>query len=309
MDNAPDIRAAIDRALEEDDEAWNDSALHVSDLSVALPDGGGCPIALRKRMRGDPKEQPHLGIRVMFSHGQAIHDRFAELLKKGLDEVGSEWHVVAVEYPIPDHKLGTAEEGRADLVLERLELPEAVADASEGVPDVPFPEVTGTLVVDWKTVRGRAMRYIRSGGPKPAHTLQVQTYARALDADGGLLVYVDREGQNGIEVFPVERDDERVTQMEKAVERLRAMPEDPEPLDVGMGPQVSVRSNKGPDSVTLKRPWQASYCDFEDCPCAQTLPFEKEIVGYINAGRLEMKDEYANLRGLTERLLTENGEL
>lgn len=289
----PDIRSALERGLTEDEGAWDDSALHASDLSVALPNGdGGCPIALRKRLRGDESQDPHLGMKIMFSHGQAIHDRFAQLLEEGLEELSSEWEVRGVEVDLTDEltgSLGRPVTGRCDLILYNIVTKE-------------------TVVLDWKTVRGKAMRWIRKDGPKPSHILQVQTYAEALNADFGIVVYVDREGQNGIEAFGVEPDGQRVIRYVQALERLLEMEEDPSPLDVGMGPQMSRRSNKGPDSITLKQPWQASYCDFEDCPCAQQVPFEKKLVAYVDDGELEMKDGYEELRPIVERLLDEESD-
>lgn len=286
----PDIRSALERGLDEAEGEWDDSVLHASDLSVALPNGdGSCPIALRKRLRGEESQDPHLGMKIMFSHGQAIHDRFAELLEEGLD---SEWEVRGVEVDLTEElteALGRPVTGRCDLILYNVVTKE-------------------TVVLDWKTVRGKAMRWIRKEGVKPSHEMQVCTYAMALDAAWGVVVYVDREGQNGVEAFGVARDDGWVAAYVRAVDRLLDMDEDPEPIDVGMGPQLSRRRNKGPDSLTLKQPWQASYCDMADCPCSEQVPFEKKLVAYVDDGELEMKDGYEELRPIVERLLDEESD-
>lgn len=263
----PNIPRALERAFQSADDAWDASKLHVSDLAVAL-DGEKCPRQLWLRVRGAEQRPLSLGQRLMFDHGHRIHQRMTQLLAKGLT---GGWKLAAVELSVTD-LLPDDMDGRLDTLL--------VGPNGE------------RIVVDYKTVRGRAFQHLTEA--KPAHVLQVRSYVRAMDADMGLVVYVDREGQNMVRQFPVTRDDKAV---EDAIVKAQAIVAQKEPPPI-LPPQLEVKENKGPDSVKLKMPWMCDFCQFRDASCPGALPPEertKEIVGYVKAGAFEPKPEHEKL--------------
>lgn len=79
------------------------------------------------------------------------------------------------------------------------------------------------LVVDIKTWRGIAFRYLAE--PKRPHVVQLQTYVMLRNAAGGLLLYVDRDGENATRQFHVQRDDDTVRRAARVITRTAAGPE------------------------------------------------------------------------------------
>ena len=261
----PNLLHALAKGLKGDPEEhiWDNSKLHVSDLAVAIPGADGkCPRSLWLRLRGR-KGDPHgPGKLLMFDHGNQIHNRVGELLRAGLPD---EWRIIGLEQKISIEELT----GRLDLLLEGP---------------------AGRVVVDFKTIRGRAFNYLFE--PKPMHTLQVQTYSMAVDADYAKVLYIDREGQNFAQEFPIPRDDAKVIQaleIARAIHR-DAMEIDNEDIDAWHGPDilppnVKRNSNKGPDSIKLELPWQCQYCEYLDNFCGASIPpcsRHNGIVGHID---------------------------
>jgi hypothetical protein len=111
------------------------------------------------------------------------------------------------------------------------------------------------VIIDCKTARGNAFSRLEQE-PKESHVLQVSTYA------------VDREGQNGFIQWEVVPDKAAVDQAIGEVREVSALGYEPAILR----PNLNLRENKGPDSVTIKEPWQCSYCDFRGVSCDGAIP-------------------------------------
>ncbi len=250
--NLPDLGKAVERGLKWQDKDRDNSVLHVTDLATVLP-GEGCPRQLWLRLHGRKERELTPGQRLMFWHGNRIHEDLAELLHTGLP---SEWEITAIEKDV-----------EADGVIGRLDC-------------LLYNPASGSyIVVDFKTSRGRAFGYLDD--VKPAHKLQVQAYMYALSLTGiepeaGIVFYVDREGQNAMKQFTVQRNDGGV---KDAIAETKDIAEGPEP-DI-LEPKLDIRENKGPDSVKLKQPWQCDYCNFLDVSCKGALPYEWRDLGIV----------------------------
>jgi hypothetical protein len=224
----------------------------MSNLGLAVPDGP----CMRSKWLVDqglavvPPKKP--GQQWMLTQGNRIHDMLQDLFTKGAKEVvGME--VVGIETPVAilsdDMHNWT---GHYDLKV-RLHNP---------------GHESREFIIDFKTVRGGAFRYLHE--PKPANVLQVQGYLMADDCDRGMLVYVDREGQNFMRAFPVHRDDQSVLEAMRTIEAAlsAAAPPPPVPIKVDVKPTKT----KG-DSIYVKEPWQTAYCDLgEGCHCKARFP-------------------------------------
>jgi CRISPR/Cas system-associated exonuclease Cas4 (RecB family) len=247
----PDLVAALHDGITTVEDHWDDSVLHVSDLGATL-ENDKCPRELYLRLRGARKREPTLGQLMRFDHGHRIHERLTEVIRRGLT---GGWEVLSVEQSLLLEHKGICVKGSADVYLGR----------------------PGTkLVVDYKTKRGRAFRYLHEA--KPGNVLQVQGYVKALDADAGVLLYVDREGENEAVQFTVERDDQAVEQaIEQAAQIISAA--EPPPI---LAPSITVKANKGPDAVYLGLPWQCDYCSLRDVSCPGAIPYaERESLGLV----------------------------
>ncbi len=276
----PDLVQALDMGLRNVENDWDELRLHVTDLAVGLPigDGGMCHRGLWLRLQGAEKLPLSIGKLMMFDHGHRIQERVEGLLRVGIGS--GDWELV--DEPI-SHK-GVFLPGNitgeydAKLVNHEEQL---------------------TLILDYKTARGRAFGWLDK--PRESHVLQVQGYIRALDADGGLLLYVDREGQNKPIQHFVPRDDDKVIAAAKVAMDIRQSKDAPPVLS----PRVRIGKNKGPDSVRLEQPWQCDYCDFRDVSCPGALPYDERdlgIVGYISKpDGLYMPKE--GLEGLTTKVI------
>lgn len=283
--NLPDLETALYKALCDEDDEWGDTRLHVSDLAVAIPmPDGKCPRQLWMRLRGYPQVEPHIGKLLMFDHGHRLHERLPELLRIGLEGTG--WSVEHVELKLDDLLPDEVDGGTMDLGL--------IGPNGE------------RIVLDWKTVRGRTFQYLEA--PKPSNVLQVQTYMKAWDADLGLIAYVDREGQNGLKAFPVERDDEAV---EFAAGVARGIA-DQEECPPKLLPTINRKHLKGPDSIYLNEPWQCRYCEFRDLSCdGALLPTHRDlrVVAKVDdGGRITFQTEDPVVMDLVSTLLNETQE-
>ena len=279
----PDLPKALEEGMkkEKPSNEWDEKKLHVSDLAVSLenPEDRKCPRQLWLRIHGAKKQELSAGKMLMFDNGQRLHDRVVELLRKGLPEG---WNVEGAEESV-SQQLPEGLTGRYDCLLSG-------------------PKNT-LLVVDFKTLRGRAFSYLDK--PKPSHELQVRTYAYALNASAGMILYIDREGQNYAKQFIIPRNDEQV---KKAIEIAKSIVEGNIPPK--LKPSLDIRENKGPNSVKLKEPWQCSYCEYRDVSCNGAVPREfrtSKIIGYLNEEGFEPKKQFENLRKVVEFLLKEAG--
>lgn len=255
----PNLPAALEAGLAAMPDEWDDSVVHVSDLSVAL-EGEGCPRQLWLRLGGAKRKPLTAGQMLMFDHGHRIHERLVELIAQGL-EPG--WYIHSVETPV---ELPGPVTGRYDTVLEG-------------------PEDT-MIVVDFKTLRGRAFGYLNEA--RPAHALQVQGYGFGTNASGGLVFYVDREGQNAARQFFIPRNDQAVEDALRIVLAIAGSDTCPPILE----PRLLITRNKGPDSVKIAQPWQCDYCQYLDVSCKGALPKKQRelgIIGYIAADNVDFK--------------------
>lgn len=264
--NAPDLLAALTIGLAAQEDEWNPRVVHVTDLAVALEgDDAHCARQLWLRIRGAAQRPQTAGRMLMFDNSRSMHERVIPVLQAGLKGTG--WRLEHVELSLKGLLPPGVESGRMDAVLRG-----------------PNGEC---LIYDTKTLRGRAFGYLKQ--PKPSHSIQIQTYAQAFDADGGVLLYLDREGQNAGVPFLVERDDALVLRSAKRTREIADGPEPPILL-----PTLDISLNKGPDSLYLCEPWQCSYCDHRAASCAGALPERlRALDGKIVAKRA--KDEAGTL--------------
>ena len=244
----PSLPALLEEGLRSQKDNWGGNRLHISDLSVYL-ENGKCPRELWLRLKGYEKRELTAGQMLMFDHGHRIHERIVDILEVPL--LNNDWKISRVEEPVS--VLGV--KGRADMVLEH----------EEGME----------IVVDFKTLRGRAFQYLEQ--PKEAHIIQVQAYMMGEDAEKGIIFYLDREGQNAARQFVIDRDDEKVSKAVEYAKEIAKMNEPPE----GLTPKVEIKKNKGPDSVYLKLPWQCDYCQYRDVSCEGALPQEYRDLGVV----------------------------
>lgn len=232
--NAPDLPAFFAACIEEDEKSanpWDPTKVHSSDLAVAI--GEACPRALWLRVRGAPRKPDTAGKKLMFRKANEIHILLAGWMQKRLLGItAGEWAVVGVEELVENE--GT---GRLDVVIRNR--------AGE------------LLVVDFKSMRGAGFKYL--DGPKPSHVIQVQDYIRAKNAVGGIIVYTDREGQNGQRQFVIERNDARVA---GAWAQAKGYVEWEEPA-----PKIPPKLVKGKPEL----PWVCDYCSWLGTACTGAL--------------------------------------
>lgn len=275
----PSLTDALEAGLRSQKDEWGDHDLHVSDLGTTIP-GEGCPRQLKLRLTGAEKRPPTVGELMMFENAHGIHARVTKLLQAGLPR---EWELEFKEQSItgllPEGIRGTMD----NLLRNRRE--------------------NRVIVPDYKTVRGRAFNYLDK--PKPANEIQVQGYIAAIDAEAGILLYLDREGSNASREFAVERNDQAVLGAINGLVQIR----DSDELPPILGPKLVRNENKGPDSLKVEMPWPCKYCEFRDVSCPGALPPEKRergIVAKIN-DKNELLVQDQEMAPLVEELLLAEG--
>jgi len=273
----PSLTQALEQALRNESDTWDNSSLHVSDLSVglSLDQGGTCHRQLWLRLQGYEKKEPSIGQRLMWDNGKRIELRANELASEVLEQQG--WQLLY----------------SGD---KRVELPGGII----GAYDALLIDESGTvLVMDNKTVRGNAFNYMNEA--RESNVIQVQGYIKALDAHGGVLWYKDREGQNRPLEFFVPRDDDAVDYCADVAITISEMSEPPYIIS----PQVSLKENKNSVSIVAKERWQCSYCDYQDISCKGALPYDwrskgGKVVGHIKDGEVVLKEECQEIEPLVE---------
>lgn len=240
--NVPDLPAFFSRCIEREESEgypWDETRVHSSDLGVAI--GEACPRQLWLRVRQAPRKPDSAGKRLMFLKANAIHKLLAGWMEQHLGELCPGWRVVAVEELVENE--GT---GRLDVLIEQQ-----------------LAERPTRVVVDFKSMRGAAFKFL--DGPKPAHVIQVQDYIRAKDAVCGVIVYTDREGQNGQRQYVVPRADAIVQRAWMEALHYAEMP-DPAPK---IAPKVVRGGGK-------ELPWQCTYCGHFSVSCNGALTGEHD---------------------------------
>ena len=265
---------ALNAALSVAENEWDDSSLHVSDLSTPTE---GCPRQLWLRLRGAQKKKPTPGQLLMFRHGNRIHRELIEDLWTGLP---SEWDIIAVEKPIEFEGII----GRCDCLLQNRQTKEII-------------------VVDFKSKRGKKFKHLDAEGkPQPGDPLQVQGYSYGFTVRAicepvcGTIVYVDREGQNGFRQFDdIPNDFQAVKDAIAEIKTIAGLSEAPPILEA----ELKININKRDDSVELPNRWQCDYCDYRDISCHSALPEDLRTSGIV---------AYRNGDGLTNIKITKKEE-
>ena len=239
-----DLTKAVAAALKKKEKKLN--GIGASELGIA-EGHSSCPRAYWERARGAKMRDKPDGVRLMLENGHGLHERIATWLYSGLK--GSGWFVLETEMDLS----GQVEVTLGAPLWVWLRCHADIVLTQENDPG-------GFAIVDVKTVRGNAFGHLKEA--RPSHVLQVQAYMMMKDAQEGALLYVDREGQNFCRQFNVERDDDAVKRALTNLLRLRITKA---PAEIPH--RIEVRRNKGPDSITLKEPWQMGYCDLAECVC------------------------------------------
>jgi len=270
---APDLCAAVERALDQPDD-WGRDRLHVTDLAVSIPGPDGkCERSLQLRLQDAERTPDQIGKQIMFDHSHRIHERLTQLLEMGLAH--TDWIIVAIEQKVPEGSLPYGVTGTPDMVLLNL-------------------RTRQTVVVDFKSIRGKSFDYL--DGPKPSWVLQVQTYMKVKPAELGVILVIDREGQNGMRQFVIERDDKKVDQ---AIEYAQEVRESEELFPV-LEKLVKIRHNKTCDTVYRNAPWQCDYGEFRGPSCPGAV--EKELEPHMgHVGRL-VDGKFVPKKGLPEKV-------
>ena len=267
----PDLPAALESYLRKQEDDWGDHLIHVSDLGHTLPfPDGKCPRQLWLRLQGAPRRQDKFGELLMFDNGNRLHETVVEYVRHNLPEG---WSILLVEAPVAEQLL-YIQKGSTDVVLSG-----------------PNDEL---VVVDAKTVRGRALQY--GDLPYATHQLQVQTYVKAMNAALGLLLYLDREGQNGARQVIVPRDDVAVVRATVKLKRIVESPEPPPMFPV----KVDVKENKGPDSVKVSLPWQCERCAYRPLSCPGPIHPDQLPKGVC--GHVDDEGEFTPKEGVTDEV-------
>ncbi|MDD5018071.1 MAG: hypothetical protein PHO15_08250 [Eubacteriales bacterium] len=232
---------------------WEQDRLHISDLGVPCD---GCPRQLWLRLHGAKERPLRLGELLMFDAGQRIHDRMVQALELG------GLQVIDSEKPVS-------------------------LDGLTGRYDVKLCDGSRTIIADFKTVRGAAFQYLVE--PKPSNIAQVLGYTTAEDADGAAIIYIDREGQNGVRVFEIDRNDEEVYANVAKLKEIASgeMP----PI---LKPILEQVERKQFITIYLKQPWNCDYCRYQDVSCDGALPPDlrgKEIAGRVKDGKYEPEND------------------
>jgi len=236
---------------EEKARAWDESALHVSDLWYA---DEGCKRQLWLRLQNAEKRHPTMGELLMWRSGRRVQHDTAELLTKDFGP-GSGWTLVE-EVPCKIEEVT----GFADMVLRCYTSPEVV-------------------VVEHKTQRGFAFSKMEGEGPRSQHVIQLRGYLMALNADYGILLYRDRDGSNRPLEYIVYRGDNDVKQALHQIRLVRDMAEPPQELDAVISthkPKKGVeyelsQGELGDKTTYVQNPWQCEYCPYYKISCQGAL--------------------------------------
>jgi hypothetical protein len=270
------VKVLGDHMVAEENQRDKSGRIYASELGVALgPEHDGCTLGFWLKCRNEPRRDRTPGEILMTQVGELLHDYLSEMLRKVLPQHG--WEVIAVEERVKIEAHGESIGSRLDVKMRHTE--------------------TGHVrVIDIKTKRGGAFKWLNEA--KPGNELQVQAYIFGEDADDGGLLYVDREGQNFMRYFEVERADERPVEAIRRLKEIRDSPEPPAPVSL----RLNVKENKGPDSVYLNVPWQIEWCDLKKCRCKEALP-KGDVPSGVAAKLHEVKDEESTF----EVRLTDDG--
>jgi hypothetical protein len=236
-------------------KGWDKNGrIYASDVGIALgPEHAGCTLAFWLKCKNEPRKEKGPGELLLLQQGDNVHEVIQAMVAEAVKGTG--WTVVGNEEKCEVHVDGERVGGRLDIRLQH----------DDG----------RVHIIDIKTKRGQAFRFLPEA--KPGDVLQVQLYMKATDADSGSVLYVDREGQNFMREFDVERNDVRPETAVRKLVAIRDNPTPPAPVTL----KLERKENKGPDSLYLKVPWQIGWCDLQQCACRKALPIKGTPDGII----------------------------
>jgi len=263
---------------------WDESILHVSDLRFAAED---CPRALKLRLMGKEKQEPTMGQIIMWRTGHVQEELAKRRIEVGL---GNGWAIAKGTFQKEKQLLQNLPDdisGQYDMLLTGEKL----------------------CVIDIKTVRGGAFYWLDADGARKGNIAQVQGYMHALGVNMGKLFYVDREGQNAVREFDVERNDKWV---EESYEYLRSI-RDTNVLPSLMPIKLIVKELKTQETLYMDYPFQCRYCEYNGVSCegAGALPekfkriTKSQKIGQVKniiPKRIEIMDEYTELANMVKEL-------
>jgi Holliday junction resolvase-like predicted endonuclease len=245
--------------------------LYISDIGF-----WGCKLGKWRQLKDYPQNEAKPGELLMWRQGDRLEEEVADALADALVSFGG-WELVdrqtSAEYDeIP---------GRLDILLRNTFTKELV-------------------VVEVKSKRGQAFQYLDE--PKHPNVCQTLAYMRSVGASRGLLIYVDREGQNFIRIFEVL--DDGTVDLDQEIADLRALRDSDTPPSC-MKAVLKRRRNKGPDSLYLSMPTEVKWCSDRECPCKKAIGnLPSGIVAKVlNDGTLVMEEGMERYREQVEELL------
>ena len=269
---------ALERGIDamKPEHEWDESKIHVSDLSVVLPPSDRkCHRELWYRYNNYDRQENSPGKKLMFLQGDRLHEMAAELIDIGLNY----WELVDTERAVNLQKIT----GRYDAKL--------------------YNETTNEyMIIDFKTQRGGAFSYLHE--PKASHKLQVQSYMEATGIKNGAIIYIDREGSNFAKQFYIKPD---YAEVQKGIDLAKTIIKKNDPPS-RMKPNFTVNQNKGDNSIQVKLPWQCKYCNFRKVTCQSAVPskFDDKIgkvCGHINQKGFTPLDEVEGIEEYVEPVL------
>jgi hypothetical protein len=202
-------------------------------------------------------------------------------------------------------------------------LPPGWAGTADFIPW--HPEHKAFTLADYKTTKGEAMRFIRTGGPKDEHVLQTSTYWHALDAMGipllkAIAVYylpindtTDRKEviePELVDFSPIplaELTEEMTFRKARVDEYVGGLPDlsgwNPHPpLDLFLTgalepeqPRIQKlkRTKDGDYDVLLVPHWSAAFCPFPDlCGCSEQ---GQTKIGFWSQGEYYARPGYEDI--------------
>jgi hypothetical protein len=253
----PNIPRIVEQYIAElPPRSGKDGRIWPSDLGVSVGGDGPCQVAFWLKCRDEPTRAKKPGEYLMLEMGNHVHVEIANLITEAVKGTG--WKVCGRELTCIDDYGGEEVRGRYDILLEH--------------------EDGRYHIIDIKTKRGKAFQFLNEA--KPGDVLQVQWYMKSEGACTGSILYVDREGQNFMREFAVDRDDAAVEEAVAKLQEIRDNEMPPPTLTL----KVSRNYNKGADSFKVEYPWQIQWCDLEGCACRKALPVKtlpKGIAGKL----------------------------
>jgi hypothetical protein len=261
MSNLIDILEQGINQIDAERGDWDETVIHISDFGAwdGLPDSDRkCPRALWYRLNGCEREPHTAGEKLMFAQGHHLE-------KIVIDALAEQGVVIDVHGSVSTGLV----HGTYDCILSLPEISE-------------YP-----IVMDVKTRRGNAFRY--SKGVKPAEKMQVLAYTSCLPApyEKGIILEVDREGQNFAREWVFDIGAEELKDVGKAQKYCLDIAESDTPPD-GIKATLIRKVNKKSDSLLLDVPWQCRWCKYAKPTCDFCLKPEMaemhgRVVGHVGA--------------------------